>query len=54
MPEQKKASRFNFLLTVEQKVWLARKAEGFNSCGDVIRSLIQEAMDKDRADGKTT
>lgn len=54
MTEQKKVTRFNFLLTAEQKFWLAKKAEGFSSCGDVIRTLIQEAMDKDRADGKTT
>lgn len=39
--------RFNLLLTVEQKLWLVKKAEGFTSCGDVVRSLIQEAMDND-------
>ena len=54
MATQKTVARFNFLLTQEQKLWLCKKAEGFSSCGDVIRSLIQEAMDKDSEDGKTT
>lgn len=40
-------TRFNFLLTKSQKLWLIKKAGNFTSCGDVLRSLIQEAMDKD-------
>lgn len=43
----KAACRFNLLLTPEQKRWLIKKAEDFTSCGDVVRSLIKEAMDKD-------
>jgi hypothetical protein len=47
-------SRFNLLLTQEQKLWLSKKAEGFTSCGDVVRSLIQEAMDKDSSNDQAT
>jgi hypothetical protein len=49
-----KNTRFNFLLTADQKRWLLKKAGSFTSCGHIIRSLIQEAMDKDTADDKTT
>lgn len=53
MKASKNTSRFNFLLTSEQKVWLIKKASGFTSAGDVLRSLIQEAMDSESADGKS-
>lgn len=50
----KTTCRFNLLLTPEQKGWLIKKAEDFTSCGDVVRSLIKEAMDKDSSDVQNT
>jgi len=47
-------ARFNFLLTKSQKLWLIKKAGNFTSCGDVLRSLIQEAMDKDSTHDQPT
>jgi len=47
-----KSERFNFLLTREQKEWLAAKSVNFKSSGDIVRSLIQEAMDKDANNAK--
>lgn len=52
MTGDKKLARFNFLLTYEQKAWLISKANGFSSCSDIVRSLIQEAMDKDADNAK--
>ena len=49
-----KKTRFNFLLTSSQKLWLIKQAGNFTSCGDVLRSLIQEAMDKDSTHDQPT
>lgn len=53
MTQALKTVRFNFLLTKEQKQWLIKKAQNFSSCGDIVRSLIQQAMDKEHSDGET-
>jgi hypothetical protein len=54
MTDARKTSRFNFLLTHAQKEWLVRKATSFNSCGDIVRNLIQQAMDDEHNEGKST
>jgi hypothetical protein len=48
------STRFNFLLTPEQKHWLTKKAGNFTSCGDILRNLIQEAMENDSGDDKSS
>jgi len=45
--KDKATERFNFLLTQDQKQWLASKSDSFKSCGHVLRELIEKAMDEE-------
>lgn len=45
----KKMTRLNVLLTYEQKIWLAKKAqEDGSTCSGVLRALIVRAMKGER------
>jgi hypothetical protein len=50
--KEKASERFNFLLTQDQKQWLANKSDGLKSCGHVLRELIEKAMQEEAKDSR--